>query len=98
MDDEKSVSELLATTKPDDDEPFVFGYTGWTYERELLTTVCDLLQQFHASFIQANSDKGTRPTVDPMPRPTTALDRVRARQVIENHYNLVALMRPRPSQ
>lgn len=71
-----------------------FGMVGWTYERELLTTICDLLLQLHATFIQANSEDGHRPPVDPMPRPKTALDRVEARMAREAHRQRVRLLRP----
>ncbi len=87
----ENASKRLVNKK---DTPKSFGMLDWTYERELLTTVCDLLQQLHASFIQANSDGGKRPKVEPMPRPKTALDRLEARQVVEEHRSLVRLMLP----
>lgn len=90
MDDEDAVAALQA----EPDGPSAFGMQGWTYERELLTTVVDVLGQLHASFIQANSDDGKRPKVEPMLRPRTALDRMRSRQVLEEHRNLVRLLRP----
>lgn len=91
MDDEDAASRLLDNNT---DGP-AFGMLDWTYERELLTTICDLLAQFHATFIQANSSDGKRPSISPLPRPKTALDRLAARRAREAHEARVRMLRPR---
>lgn len=89
MDDDRIVEELLGKGRP-------AGLTlaGWTYERELLTTIVDVLNQLHATLIQVNSEKGDRPPVDALPRPKTALDRIQAQRAVREHRARVALMRP----
>lgn len=66
-----------------------FGMQGWTYERELLTTVVDVLGQIHATLIQVNSENARRPVVEPMRRPKTALDRVEAKRSVAEHEERV---------
>lgn len=92
MDDEESVASLL----DQEEQAATFGLRDWTYERELLTAVIDALNGIHATLIQVNSEGGKRPEVDPMRRPTTALDRLEARRAKEQHEQRVRLLRPVP--
>lgn len=85
MDDEESVESILARGG----ERASFGMQGWTYERELLTTVVDVLGQIHATLVQVNSENGRRPVVEPLKRPRTALDRVEAKRAVAEHEQRV---------
>lgn len=68
---------------------------GWTTDHDLLTTIIDVLNNLHATLIQVNDGKGRRPDVAPLPRPATALAKVEAKQLIENHRRLVAMLLPK---
>lgn len=89
MDDEAAVAQLLGR-----DRPGTFGLTGWTFERELLTAIVDAVNQLHATLIQVNSSDGKRPKTAPLPRPTTALDRIAIEQERSEHRARVRLLRP----
>ena len=91
MEDGDSVVELL---KRSGTEPTTFGLLGWTHERELLTLIVDILNQTHATIVQANSDDGKRPAVEMMRRPVTILNKVAAQQEILDHQERVAKFLP----
>lgn len=91
LDDEDAAAELLARVGEGDRR---FGALGWTPERELLTTICDLLAQLHATLIQVNTTNGRRPDVTPLRRPSTALDRIQAKADREAHRERVRLFLP----
>lgn len=93
LEDEDSVEQLLARTK-DEDSTNVFGMQGWTYERELLTTIVDALGQLHATLIQVNSDNGRRPDIPMLGRPKTAIDRVEKRRAWTEHKKRVSMLIP----
>lgn len=92
LDHEESAAELLrggpASTR--------FGMLGWTYERDLLTSILDSMAHLNATLIQVNSKDGQRPTVNPSPRPRTAIDRLEAREALEAHRQRVRMWAPRP--
>lgn len=92
MSDADSVVELLERSGT---EPTTFGTLGWTYERELLTLIVDILNQMHATLVQVNSDNGKRPPVEPMRRPVTVLDKVEAQQGLLAHQERVRKFLPR---
>lgn len=94
MDDGESVTELLRNMGTRT-EKTTFGLLGWTYERELLTLIVDVLNQLHATTVQAHSVDGKRPAVEMLKRPVTALNRVEAQQEILDHQERVAKFLPR---
>jgi hypothetical protein len=92
MNDEESI-ELLKQQTPAD-KPSDMDILGWTAERELLTTIVDVLAQIHATLIQVHSEGHKRPPVEPMRRPVTVLDKVEAKRAIEDHRELVRKLLP----
>jgi hypothetical protein len=93
MDDPESVDSILRS-ESDDEKKKGIPLAGWKTEHDLLSAIVDVLNNLHATLIQVNDEKGRRPEVHPMPRPTTALGRVEAKQAIEDHRALVAKFRP----
>jgi hypothetical protein len=92
MEDGDSVTELL---KRSGAGPTTFGLLDWTYERELLTLIVDILNQTHATLVQAHSDDGKRPSVEMMKRPVTILNKVEAQQGLIEHQERVRKFLPR---
>jgi hypothetical protein len=90
MDDGDSVAEMLRRSGTQT----TFGFLGWTYERELLTLIVDVLNQMHATMVQVNSADGKRPSVEMLRRPVTALNKVEAQQGILEHQERVAKFLP----
>lgn len=93
MADGDSVAEMLRRSGGKDSRSF--GLVGWTYERELLTLIVDVLNQMHATIVQANSTDGKRPAVEMLKRPITALNKIEARQTARDHQERVAKFLPR---
>lgn len=94
LEDDDSVEQLLARTRDGDESKSTFGMQGWTYERELLTTIVDALGQLHATLIQVNSENGRRPDIPMLGRPRTAIDRVEKRQAWREHKRRVSMLIP----
>lgn len=92
MGDDESVIEMLNRSV---ETSTAFGTLDWTHERELLTLIVDVLNQLHATIIQANSEKGKRPAIDPMPRPVTVLNKIETQQSIAAHQERVKKFLPR---
>lgn len=90
LDDAESAAELMAAG----DGGSSFGWVGWTHERELLSTLIDAVRDMHATLIQVHSGGKDRPTMPLMRRPTTALDRVEARQLRVEHEQRVSMWLP----
>lgn len=90
MEDGDSVAEMLRRSGTQT----TFGLLGWTYERELLTLIVDVLNQMHATMVQVNSADGKRPAVEMLRRPVTALNKVEAQQEILDHQERVAKFLP----
>lgn len=91
MDNDEDVAELL---ERDGDAPARFGLRGWTHERELLTTVADRVAQLNATLIAVNSEDGKGPDIDPLPRPSTAVERAEHRALKTRHKALVSKLLP----
>lgn len=89
MVDDKESIELLAKQAPLE-KPTKITAFGWTAERELLATIVDVLSEMHATLIQVNSEKGRRPAVEHVKRPTNVLDVIEHKQIMETHRELVA--------
>jgi hypothetical protein len=89
MDDPESVDSILRS-ESDDEKKKGIPLAGWKIEHDLLSAIVDVLNNLHATLIQVNDEKGRRPDVQPMPRPTTAVEKVAARQAIEAHHERVA--------
>lgn len=81
----------------DDDEPprRPPSFYGWTPERELLVALTESVQRQHAWLIGVHSKDHKVPKVRPIPRPITALDRVRERQQQASVAAVIALFRPK---
>lgn len=94
MQDEDAVNEMLRRQHRDDDKSVELGFLGWTPERDLLTTICDVLQQIHATLVQVNSENGQRPDVKPMVRPRGVIEKVEAKQALIDHRERVKLLTP----
>jgi hypothetical protein len=92
MTDEDSVKQLLNRVDGDKSPPM--SYVGWTPERDLLTTIADILNGIHATLVQVNDERGNRPDIDPLPRPTTVIDRVERIQTIELYDSIVSQFLP----
>lgn len=92
--DPESVEEILNRQRENGSKPSI-PLAGWTTEHDLLTTIIDVLNNLHATLIQVNDERGRRPDVTPLPRPSTALEKVEAKQAIEVHRRLVAMALPR---
>lgn len=90
--DEESVAELLSTE--DNDKKVEMSLAGWTTDHDLLSTIIDVLNHMHATLVQVNTENGKRPDVRPMQRPGTAIERVEARQALEEHRKRVAQWTP----
>lgn len=94
MSDEDSVAELLKRQSTDGDDAPPMSFVDWTPERDLLTTIGDILNQLHATLIAANSKNGDRPSTDPLPRPVSVVEKVERRQIIELHDDIVSKFLP----
>lgn len=68
---------------------------GWTYERELLAGIFEAVLRLTSITIAANSKDGKPPPVTPLPRPQTAVQRVRHLKVLRDLENVVTAFRPR---
>lgn len=66
----------------------------WTPERDLLTTIVDVLNQLHATLIAVNSEGGKRPDFKAMPRPYTAIGQVERDIAYEEHLERVRQFLP----
>jgi hypothetical protein len=93
MNDEESI-ELLRRQASEVKKPEL-SILGWTPERDLLATAVDVLNEMHATLIQINSKDAKRPPVVHMRRPVTALDRIEAKQIAEDHKERVRKFLPR---
>jgi len=72
-----------------------FGLEGWTYERELLVGITEVLLSVRSTLIAVNTPKGKAPPkVKPLPRPRTAMDRVEALQRQAARHELLAQLTP----
>lgn len=94
MTDEDSVAELLKRQDIDGDDAPPMSFVDWTPERDLLTTIADILNQLHATLVAVNSEKGKRPDIDPLPRPTSVVEKVEHKQIKELHNSIVAQFLP----
>lgn len=95
FDDEEVAARLVERESEEGrDRKVRFGMEEWTYERELLVGITEALMSLRAVLIGVNSPKGKVPKVDPLPRPTTALDRIRERRRREQMSELVAQLTP----
>jgi hypothetical protein len=81
--------EQVFSQEDDEESKSSIPLAGWTTDHDLLTTVIDVLNSLHATLVQVNSEKGQRPDVKPMPRPETAIERVEAKQAIDEHLERV---------
>lgn len=86
--DEESMEQVLSQ-EDNAESKSAIPLAGWTTDHDLLTTVIDVLNSLHATLVQVNSEKGQRPDVKPMPRPETAIERVEAKQAIDEHLERV---------
>jgi hypothetical protein len=93
LSDVDSVRELLARGDGDDEEPRL-SFVDWTPERDLLTTIADILNGIHATLIQVNDERGRRPDIGALPRPTTVIEKVEKQQIIALHQSIVAQFLP----
>jgi vacuolar-type H+-ATPase subunit I/STV1 len=71
------------------DQPTTMDTVGWTPERELLTTIVDVLSEMHATLIQVNTKDGKRPPVERMSRPTSIFEKIEHKQAVEAHRERV---------
>jgi hypothetical protein len=92
MNDTDSVEILQKRKKPAEETQLTT--LGWTAERDLLTSIVEVLAHIHATLIQVHSKEGKRPDVEPLRRPHTIVDRVEARQAWEEHRERVSKMLP----
>jgi hypothetical protein len=72
-------------------EAKTFGMRDWTYDRELLSLLIDEIRSLHSTFVAANN-KGKGFSVTPMPRPVTALDRLKKHERWSRHDERVRLV------
>lgn len=93
MNDEESI-ELLRRQVSEVKKPEL-SILGWTPERDLLANAVDVLNEMHATLIQINSKDAKRPPVVHIRRPVTALDRIEAKQIAEDHKERVRKFLPR---
>lgn len=93
LDDEEVARKMLADT--DGGPRRAMDMQGWTYERELLTAILESVQRLTAITIAANSKDGKAPRVPPLPRPETAVQRIRLRVVRDQLDQVVTAFRPR---
>lgn len=77
--DEDLASQLLELPEEIQSTPFTPSFVGWTPERELLTALTEAVHALHAVTVAAHSDGRVR-RVPPLPRPVTAVERVKARR------------------
>lgn len=75
-------------------ETTTFGMRDWTYERELLSALVDAVRSMHSTLHAVHSKNHKGFDVKPMPRPVTALDRIRKRQRWDRHAELVRAVLP----
>jgi hypothetical protein len=79
----------------DGSPPSPLGFYEWTPERDLLTHLVEAVSRLHAWQVGVHSRDHKVPKVPPLPRPRSALDRVRARREEEQVAAIVAAFRPR---
>ncbi|HEX5525170.1 MAG TPA: hypothetical protein VFX53_17125 [Pedococcus sp.] len=89
LDNEDDAAELLKRG-----EAATFGMHGWTYERELLSSLVEAVRAMHSTLVAVNSKGHKGFTVKPLPRPVTAMDRLKKRQRWHRHDELVAKVLP----
>lgn len=94
MADEDSVAELLKRQSTDGDDAPPMSFVDWTPERDLLTTIADILNQLHATLVAVNSKKGDRPNIEPLPRPISVVEKVERKQIKEMHNDIVSKFLP----
>lgn len=94
MTDEDTLAELLKRQGIDGDDVPPMSFVDWTPERDLLTTIADILNQLHATLVAANSERGKRPDIDALPRPASVVEKVERRQIKELHNSIVAQFLP----
>lgn len=92
---DRSIAEQIIAQEDEDDElepadPTPEGYTLDTY---LLLAIIDALQGLQATVIAAAG--ADPPTVQPMPRPVTALDAVRDERRLNSMQDLIDIFSPR---
>jgi hypothetical protein len=89
LDNEEDAAELLKRG-----EVTTFGMRDWTYDRELLSLLIEEIRSFHSTMVAVNTKNRKGFTVSPMPRPVTALDRLKRRERWTRHDELVRKVRP----
>lgn len=67
----------------------------WSLQTELLAGLYEAVQRLTSITIAANSDKGNAPKVTPLPRPVTAMDRLRRKREQEQLAAVVEMIRPK---
>lgn len=92
LDDEEIAERLLSEP---DGPARAMDLVGWTYDRELLAGIFEAILRLTSITIAANSKDGKVPKVTPLPRPQTAVQRVRLRLVQEDLQHVVTAFRPR---
>jgi hypothetical protein len=87
-----AADEELAATLPDAPAEPVERWSEWSPERETLTVVADRLGELIRVSVAAAGGKPPQSRL--LPRPRTALDRVRTRSRWRQHERLVAKLLP----
>ncbi|MBF6332373.1 hypothetical protein [Nocardia transvalensis] len=90
--DEQLAETAAAQPEPDADDYEPPTPLGYTLEAYLLLTIIDCLQGVQAAVIASTGTKP--PALQPMPRPQTALDRVREQRWRDRMQALVDLFAP----
>lgn len=88
MDNDEDVQELLKRPLAK-----AFGLADWTYDRELLTSIAESIHELHATVVAVASGED-RQSVDPFPRPVTAVERLATRQTTAVRENAIAALLP----
>lgn len=91
LDNERDAAELVKRG-----ESTTFGMRDWTYERELLTLLIEEIRSLHSTLVSAHGGKGFK--VNPLPRPVTAVDRLRRRERWARHDDLVRKVLPQNTE
>jgi hypothetical protein len=68
---------------------------GWTPERELLSGILEAVLRQTAWLVGVHGKDHKVPKVNPLPRPRTAIERVRRRREEEEVAAIVAAFKPR---
>lgn len=89
LDNEEDAAELLKRG-----EATTFGARDWTYDRELLSSLVDAVRSMHSTLVAVNTKNRKGFTVKPMPRPVTAIDRLKKRERWQRHADLVRSVLP----